>query len=176
MSWSEVPAPKTSPGPTRRAALTLLALPLAGCFRPMLAENAEASRLRGLIALPAANTRTRYYLGESLAARLGRPARAELRLEVDLALSEQGLAITPDSAITRRTVIAIAPWRLVRAGLDAPVLAAAERAEAGYNETADLFATRAAKRDVEARLAREIGERIARSILARASTVEAALS
>jgi hypothetical protein len=45
--------------------------------------------------------------------------------------------------------------------------------QSGYNSTASLFATRQARLDIERRLARDLGERIARSLLARASTIVA---
>ena len=40
--------------------------------------------------------------------------------------------------------------------------------QSGYNATGSLYATRQVRRDIERRLARDLGERIARVILARA--------
>ena len=52
-----------------------------------------------------------------------------------------------------------------------PVLRDRSVSQSGYNSTASLFATRAAKLDIESRLARDLGERIARSLLARAGAI-----
>lgn len=166
MSWSE---------PPRRALLAaLVALPAAGCFRPMLAERGEARALDGRIALPRIDGRQGYYLTRRLEDRLGRPGRPDYRLAVRLDFRTRGLAITRKSAITRRTVTATAEWRLIPDGADEPVLQGRELAESGYNETGALYATTVTARDVERRLAEELAERIARSIQARAERVAAA--
>ena len=55
-----------------------------------------------------------------------------------------------------------------------PLLSGRAISQSGYNSTASLFATRAAKLDIERRLARDLGERIARVILARAGQIAAA--
>jgi LPS-assembly lipoprotein len=147
---------------------------LGACFRPMLAEDSPSSALIGRIRLPEFDNRFGYYLNESLRDRLGRSGSEEFRLEVSTGITESGLAIAQDNAVTRISVTATAEWALYRAGDAKPVLRDRSVSQSGYNSTASLFATRAAKLDIERRLARDLGERIARSLLARASGIAAA--
>jgi LPS-assembly lipoprotein len=153
----------------RRAFLTGAALMfLGGCFRPMLAEDDAARIIRHRIALPRVDSRFDHYLVESLEDRLGSPGETEFVLEIASRLTEQGLAITQDDAVTRITLQVQATWSLRRAGATAPLITDVEFSQSGYNATASLFATRQTRQEIERRLARDIGERIARSIFARA--------
>lgn len=196
MWWSEAETAARA-GPSRRRALgslagllagLCLAAPLAGCFRPMLAEGGPSATLIGRVALPGFQDRFGYYLNDSLRARLGRPDAAEYRLEVKTRLVKDDLAIAQDNAVTRISLTATADWSLYRivtgtgavdaaggyAGTPAPVLAGRTVSQSGYNSTASLFATREAKLDIERRLARDLGERIARALFARAGRLAAA--
>lgn len=154
-------------------ALAAAAPLLAGCFRPMLAEGGAAGGLQGRVALPEPRDRFSYHLNRSLAERLGEPTVPDYRLELKTALERESLAITQDDAVTRISLTAVAEWALYRAGETAPVLSARTVTQSGYNSTASLFATREARRDIENRLARDLGERIARQILARAGEIAA---
>ena len=149
---------------------------LGGCFRPMLAEDGPSAGLIGRVRLPEFDDRFGFYLNASLRDRLGRAQTADFRLEVKTRIERGDLAITQDSAVTRISLTAIADWALYPAGgAEAaprePVLQGRAVSQSGYNSTASLFATRAAKLDIERRLARDLGERIARSLLARAGSV-----
>lgn len=156
----------------RRAVLALLgASALAGCFRPMLREDSAARDLRNRIALPEVDGRFGYHLHQSLQDRLGKPVDPEYRLEIRTNLESQGLAVAEDDAITRLALTAKAEWSLWRAGEDRPALEGTAISQSGYSATGSLFATRIARRDIEERLARDLGERVARSILARAGEV-----
>lgn len=156
----------------RRAMLALLgASVLAGCFRPMLREGSAARDLRNRISLPGVSGHFGYYLHQSLQERLGKPVDPEYRLEIRTNLQSQGLAIAKDDAITRHALTARAEWRLWRLGEDKPVLNGSAMSQSGYSATGSLFATRIARRDIEERLARDLGERVARSILARADEI-----
>lgn len=161
MSWSDRRS-------VLRAGLAALALPLAGCFRPMLAESGAAGDLRGRIAFPEIDGRFGYHLYRSLEARLGTPVDPLWRLEIDTRMTEDDLAITPDTAITRKSLTAKAEYRLIRIAGGAPVLSDTVISQSGYNSTASLYATRVVKQDTEERLARDLGERIARRVLAAA--------
>lgn len=145
--------------------------PLAGCFRPMLSEDSSSSALIGRIALPHFDDRFGYHLHQSLQDRLGRVQTEEYRLEVTTQIKRDDLAIAQDNAITRISVTATADWALYPLGASEPVLRDRAVSQSGYNSTASLFATREAKLDIERRLARDLGERIARSVLARAGAV-----
>lgn len=162
---------------TRLGGMLLLAGPLGGCFRPMLAEDSPSAMLIGRIRLPKFNGRFGYHLNGSLRDRLGRPQAEAFRLEVKTQITRSNLAIAQDNAVTRVSLTAVANWALYRidrgAGGSGPVLQGRAVSQSGYNSTASLFATRAAKQDIERRLARDLGERIARSLLARAGSISA---
>lgn len=162
MSWS------------RRLILIGGASLVAGCFRPMLAEDGAAMGLQGKIELPAVDDRFSYELHDALEARLGRPDLPIYRLDIRSQVQERGLAIAQDNSVTRISLIAIADWELYRSGVAEPLLKDRTVSQSGYNATSSLYATRAAKQDIERRLARDLGERVARSVLARADRLAAA--
>ena len=147
-----------------------------GCFRPMLAEGTASGSLIGRIEYPNFNDRFGYYLNESLRERLGKTEVADYRLEFRTDIRREDLAITQDNAITRIRLIAVATWELYRAGGTKPILRDEVVSQSGYNSTASLFATRQAKLDIERRLARDLGERIARRVLAQAEQISKATS
>ncbi len=146
---------------------------LGGCFRPMLAADSPSSALIGRVRLPEFDDRFGFYLNASLRDRLGRAGAEDFRLEVATRIERGDLAIAQDNAVTRISLTAIADWSLYPAQGSAPVLHGRAVSQSGYNSTASLFATRAAKLDIERRLARDLGERIARSLLARAGGIVA---
>ncbi|MFQ5565732.1 MAG: hypothetical protein ACE5EU_05160 [Paracoccaceae bacterium] len=156
-----------------------LAGALGGCLRPMLAADSPSAALLGRVRLPEFDDRFGYYLNVSLRDRLGRVRAEDFRLEVETRIERGDLAIAQDNAVTRISLTAVADWALYPAGeggpaARAPVLKGRAVSQSGYNSTASLFATRAAKLDIERRLARDLGERIARSLLARAGGLAAA--
>lgn len=158
----------------RRTAIAGLGvLLLGGCFRPMLAETGAASDIRHRVALPAVDGRFDYYLIESLEDRLGAPQDPEFVLSITSTVTERGIAVTRDAAVTRITLVARSTWSLWRRGGSAPLISDVAYSESGYNATSSLFGTRAARQEIERRLARDIGERIARGILARADALAA---
>jgi hypothetical protein len=149
----------------------LTAGPLGGCFRPMLAKESTSATMIGRIRLPEFDDRFGYYLNDSLRDRLGILQYEDFRMEVRTQIDRSNLAIAQDNAVTRISLTAVADWALYSAQGSEPLLADRAVSQSGYNSTASLFATRAAKQDIERRLARDLGERIARSLLARASDI-----
>ena len=149
----------------------LLAGLLGGCLRPMLAADGPSAALIGRIRLPEFDDRFGFYLNAGLRDRLGRGGAGDFRLEVKTRIERGDLAISQDNAVTRISLTAIADWALYPAGGSEPVLTDRAVSQSGYNSTASLFATRAARLDIERRLARDLGERIARSLLARAGGI-----
>jgi len=139
----------------------------------MLAEDSPSAGLIGRVRLPEFDDRFGFYLNASLRDRLGRAGTPDYRLEVKTRIEKDDLAIAQDNAVTRISLTAIADWALYPAGGSEPVLRDRTVSQSGYNSTASLFATRAAKLDIERRLARDLGERIARSLLARAGGIVA---
>jgi len=141
------------------AGLALLPVGLAGCFRPMLAEDDDAARVRGRIGLPRIDGRLGYFLSQSLEDRLGTPVDPAYRLEVTTRLRDRNQAIARDNSVTRKTIVARASWRLFRLGESRPVMSDVLTVQSGFNATTSLFATRQTRLDIERRLARDIGER-----------------
>lgn len=147
----------------------LLPVALSGCFRPMLAENTSSRSLGGRVSLPFVDDRIDYYMRRALRDRLGEPTDPTWSLSVTSTLSEAGFGVAGDGSVTRIEVAATASWQLLRLDTGALVLKGLERSQSGYNATTSLFATRQAKRDIERRLARDLGEKIARRLQASAS-------
>lgn len=160
----------------RRAVLIGLgasAFLLSGCLRPMLASDGAAAALRGKVELPPVDDRFGYFMDETLTKRLGRGEAPAYRLRVSHSISEAGVAIAQDNSVTRITLRLQARWTLVRLRDGAAVVSDTIRLQSGYNATGSLYATRQTRRDIERRLARDLGERIARAIQARAGEIAA---
>lgn len=154
--------------PDRRGFLALAgALALAGCgFRPALREEGATRELIGLVSFDLPPGRLGYAMREPLRRRLGPPGSdLQWLLVTDLALDETGLAITPDSSITRYVVRGRSRWRLEGPPDQEPLEGVAESMSA-YSATGSLYATRAARRDAEERVARALGNEILVSIMA----------
>lgn len=151
-----------------------LSLLLGGCFRPMLAEGGDAAALRGRIAFPPTRDRFGFYLQDSLEERLGKPETPDYRLEITTNFSESGLLVAQDNTITRLRLQAVSDFRLYRESETEPVLADRIITESGYDSTASLYASRTTRKDIERRLARDLGERIARRIQAQAGQLDLA--
>ncbi len=155
------------------AGMTVAAFGLSGCLRPMLAENSSARALRHRIALPKIDDRFDYHLSEALTDGLGAPENPDYQLNVSTKVSSEGLAVAQDSSITRITLLAEASWALWRTGGTSPVLSNTLEVQSGYSATTSLYATRQIRLDIERRLARELGERISRTILAQSGKLGA---
>lgn len=147
---------------------------LAGCFRPMLAEDSAGGQLRGKVALPPVGDRFGFYLHDSLESRLGRPSDPIYRLEVRTQVTESGLLVAQDNTITRLRLRARARYRLFRDGETKPVIDDVVVSESGFDSTASLYASRTTRKDIENRLAKDLGDRIARRLYAQAGRIEAA--
>lgn len=157
--------------PDRRRFLLLGAgaMALAGCgFRPALRQEdgAGIARLRDATRLDTPRGRLGFALRAALEERLGRPGPdADWRLTADLRMTESGLAVTPDSSITRYVVRGRSRWRL-EGSAGATAMEGEVDSMTAYSATGSLFATRAARRDAEARLARDLGRRVTTALLA----------
>lgn len=148
-------------------------LSLTGCLQPMLATNGPAGRLLGQIALPSTDDRFRFFLNDALSQRLGRAgSNPAFELNVSTTLSQQGVAIAQDNSVTRITLTGSARWDLIRRADSKIVLSDIAQTQSGYNATTSLFATRQTRLDIERRIARDLGERIARVILGRAREIK----
>ena len=145
---------------------------LGGCFRPMLAEGETSASLHGRIAMPQIDGRFGYFLSKSLEDRLGETRTADWVLSVTHNITRRGLAVADNNSVTRITLLALADWELRRSTTGAVVLSDRTVSQSGFNATTSLFATRQTEQDIERRLARDIGERIARRIYANAGALQ----
>ena len=164
--------------PDRRTLLSAggAAALLAGCgWRPALREGGPGATLRGRVRLSAPPGRLGFALRDAVETRLG-VARggADHLLEADVAIAESGVAITEATAITRFVVRGESRWRLTGPLAGPEGLTGEARSTAGYSATESLFATRAARRDAERQVARDLGQRMATEILARVAAPGAA--
>lgn len=159
--------------PDRRRLLAALAAAagaaaLAGCgYRPAMGTSGPARGLWGRTRVSAPRGRIGFALAESLHERLGRPeAGADHQLVADVTLTESGVAITADAAVTRFVLRGESRWRLTGPLADPEGLEGVAESTSAYSATASLFATRAARRDAETRVARDLGIRIASAAFA----------
>lgn len=142
------------------AALGAAALALSGCgFQPVHGRGG-GDALDGRVVFDTPSGRIGHALRGALERRLGLAgAGADWRLETVIEWEREGLAITSDSAITRYVLRGEAPWVLTGPG-DAR-FAGRARSMSAYSADGSLFASRAAARDAQERVAADLGERIA---------------
>lgn len=157
------------PGGGRRRLLGGLAAvaALGGCgFRPLHGPGAPASALVDRVAVDVSGDRLDYHFRGQLRRRLGRAGPdAPLRLATELSLEEEGLAITPDDAITRFNVTGRARFRLSDAG-GAELGVGEVTSVTAYSTLATPYATRVAERDAERRVAVDLADRVIARLVA----------
>lgn len=165
MSWSDGPARRR---PSRRFLLAGLAGgALSACgFRPMLAEGGVADGLQGAVVLAEAVDPESFAYRERLRRRFGDAgAGARYRLDYRLILEEQGVAIAPDSDVTRFQIAASAEWRLTPLTGDRKPVEGRVRAAGAYDAASEPFATLSAQRSEREQLATELAERTATRVV-----------
>lgn len=157
--------------PDRRAVLALggAVLLAGGCgFRPLYGE---AGDVYGKIALQEANDPDSYAFRERLRRRVGDAGEgAELGLSYRIVMEEDGVAVTPDSDVTRYQIAATATWRLTRLSTGEPVQSGEVTTRGAYDATSAPYATRAAQRAEREELSTELAELVAVRVLAAGSS------
>jgi LPS-assembly lipoprotein len=156
---------------SRRNLLGLLALPvLAGCgFAPIYAEGTQGRALLGKVALGDISDRMGFEMREQLELRFGKATDPHYRLDVQIEVESEGLAITPNASITRFNLSAVAYYSLTPiAGGDA-ILTDSVRSFTAYSATSSPYATRVAESDARRRLAVSMADQIATLIAAKAA-------
>lgn len=141
---------------------------LTGCgFRPLYGEGSPAAAMSGRLAIAPIDGAAGFALRGHLVARLGDAADASHRLDVRLILAEEGMAITRENVTTRFNVVGRAEYAVTSTDgatdgkvATQGVVNALTSYSAPASETASAFATRAAARDAEIRLARTLAERL----------------
>lgn len=132
----------------------------------MHGEGSAARAVLGEIQFEVPTDRVGYHMRRMLERRLGRPASDPPYLLVaDIDISDSGLAITEDSSITRYVVRGRSRYAMTGPEGFRPVSGFVESVSA-YSATGSLYATRAARRDAEERIAEDMADRIATRISA----------
>jgi LPS-assembly lipoprotein len=154
MSWSE----------PRRALLAALAA-LAACgFTPLYAPGSPAAGMAGRVEVAVVEGAPGFAMREELTARLGPATAPTHRLDITLRLEQTGVALTEQDVTTRYNVTGTADYALVPLAGGPPVASGTVRAITGYSApetvTSSAFASLAAQRDAERRLAVDLADRI----------------
>jgi LPS-assembly lipoprotein len=153
------------------AASTAALLALAGCgFQPLYGEGSPAAEMVGRVAVAPLDGEGEagFALRERLTERLGPATAPTHRLEVDLELESEGVALTQDDLTTRFNVTGVAAFALVPLAGGPPAVAGEVRSVTGYSapasRAASAFATLVAEEDAEERLARALADQIAQRL------------
>ena len=129
---------------------TLLLLALAGCgFTPV---NAPDGALRGQVAVFAPDTRDDFLLVQRLEERLGRAGFPRYDLDVEVAVSAQGLAVDAEGDVRRFNLIGRADYTLRGIETGEIVLSGQVENFTGYSTTDTTVAALAAEQNARARL------------------------
>lgn len=136
-----------------RRILLILPLAVAACgFEPVYGTGGTASALRGRVTVTAPSDVDSYLLVQNLEERLGRAGSAEYRLDLRLATSTQGQAITSTNEINRYSIVGALDYSLTRIS-DGNVVASGQVDNfAGYSATGSTVESLAAERDARKRL------------------------
>ena len=162
MWWSEPTARRA----VLRAGLGLgAAALLAACgFTPLYGSGTPASAMIGRVEVGPVDGAPAFALREELTGRLGPPATPTHRLDIELTLTQAGVALTQDNVTTRFDVIGTATYRLVPLAGGTAVASGVVRSITGYSapqsQTASAFASRAAEMDAEHRVAIDLADQI----------------
>jgi LPS-assembly lipoprotein len=149
----------------RRAVLVFGLAALAGCgFRPLYGEGSPAAEMLGRVAVEPLEGDAGFALRQRLVERLGPATAPTHRLEVDLDLEQEGVALTQEDVTTRFNVVGTAAFRLLPLAGGPPAAEGEVRSVTGYSapaaRTSAAYATLVAEEDAEARLARTLADQI----------------
>ena len=152
-----------------RRSFLMLPLALAACgFEPVYGPGSAASRLDGAITVAQIDGPMGFVARKRLTERLGTADRARFRVDVEIEVDSDGLAISQTNQITRYNLTGTATYNVVSLAAGLPVETGTARAFAAYSATASPFATRVAEKDARARLAVSLADQIASQIAATA--------
>ena len=155
MSWSD------------RRTLLAGALALGGCgFTPVYGPGGAAEGLRGRIAFDRPFDREGFDLVRQLENRLGAPADPRWRLSASIRRAQERVAVTSGGVATRYQILGQVDYALREIGTDRTVASGSVETFVTYSATRTAVATRAARRDAEARLMVALADQIADELLA----------
>lgn len=169
----EVPGRCPGQGKIGRRTLLLSLAALGGCgFRPLYGGGTSGGpgALLGSVRVEAGRGQLPFRLRESLIENL-RPARSDapLVLAVDVKITRDGLLIEDDDDITRYNLTLTVTYTLRRIGANPsaePLASGEARSIAAFNATASQYATLVSEREVQARAAKDVADKIAKRLAA----------
>ena len=152
----------------RRGVLGLLpVLALAGCgFAPALGDNGAAQRFMGRVRAADPVDEAGFAFVRQIEARLGRASVVEYDLAHSITTSSEGVAITPDGAITRYNVSGVARWTLTRRLDGVRVAGGSVDTFTSYSATGSTVAGLAAREDAGRRLMTLLADAVVTRMLA----------
>jgi LPS-assembly lipoprotein len=151
----------------RRTLLSLLAaLPLAACgFAPAYGPAGSARALLDQVSIDAPTDKNSFDLVERLEERLGRTNAGAYRLGFRIDTNVAGLAITPDSTVTRYNVNGRVSFTLKRAD-DSVATAGTVTAFTSYAASGTTVSTVAAREDAFRRLMILLADQVVTRLIA----------
>ena len=153
----------------RRTLLLSLAA-LGGCgFRPLYGGGTTSGpgRLLGKVRIIAARGELPFRLREALVENLRpSPSNAPLTLTVEAKVTRDALLIEEDDEITRFNLTLDVDYALRRVSEKTPLYSNEARSIAAFNATASQFATLVSEREVQARAAEDVADKISRRLAA----------
>jgi LPS-assembly lipoprotein len=156
----------------RRYVLAGLAT-LAGCgFEPVYQQGGSADGLRGAILIDDPKDRDEFNLVDRLENRFGRPQSPVFGLQVDMSISEEGLAISGSNDITRYNVLGDATFVMTRLSTGAVVHEGRVNTFTAYSASQQPVATLSAERDARVRIVDALADKIAAQVLLHSSDIQ----
>ena len=153
-----------------RRLLLLSLASLGGCgFRPLYGGGTSSGpgKMLGKVRIIADRGELPFRLREALIENMRpAPANAPLTLTVDAKVTRDGLLIEDDDEITRFNLTLNVDYTLRRAGQPAPLFKSEARSIAAFNATASQYATLVSEREVQARAAEDVADKITRRLAA----------
>ena len=164
MSWSRRNFFRTASG------AVLVAL-VSGCgFAPVYGTDSIAETYRDNVSVSVPDTVLGFRLKGRLEERLGRADDTDpFALSVDIDVTEEGVAVTPEGAVTRFTFTAFARFDLVNRSTGAIVSSGQVDSFTSYSTTDSTVATQTARSDAERRLGRILADQIVTRLFATAA-------
>lgn len=150
---------------SRRLFVLAGAAALSGCgFTPIYGTG--ASRLSGSISVAPISGLMGFEMRRRLTERLGHAEEGRFALTATITTAEQALAITPRAEITRYNLTGTARYSVRDNQNGVWATRGSVRAFSAYSANDEAFATRAAERDAQLRLAVALADQIATRLLA----------
>lgn len=152
----------------RKFSALLAFVTLSACgFAPAYGPTGDADSLTRNIALTTPETRFDYLLAQQVERRLGHATNAEYTLDVDIATSEERIAVTNTNVTRRFEIIGRADYTLT-ANDGTTITKGNVGSFTGYSATGSTVATTAARTDARERLMIILADQIVTRLIAAA--------